>query len=1071
MSLNGLDDPAVIEAYQTALTEAGGWLLLKYVGRDEISLLGRGSGGVTEIRGIMEGYEENSPLYGFLQYRRRKVILRYMPEGMSRLLQARTTVQFQSFLDKFSPHDTVFALAAASELTESALSSACLLHAASGSMPSSTSSLRHRRLMEITEDAEENGINKEEASTQSDDTAAEKRSLYSQQSEATAVPPRIADGSPQADHTSPGSKADEGHRRPSVASEHHSERSLPQRHLLEQLSEHNYEPRQSSQSTRPSFQDLDSGLYRPKVKLGPRPSMDVNGRPRTAGTLSRERDTRPVAALPAGVRPSSVRRTNAPRPKSQPGSTSMLSTSAHGGVPAVPPLLVPPPSLNIARPQLSPGARSLTGSTSSGIAPEKERLMKALELRKKQMEKRAQDKKKEKPQDPKINSVFDATEDKENIDTMQVKELQSHEKQPAESDSLPRKEPLSESGHVTSLSEKEPQTVTKPASPSTSNPDSAVDIVVGRAEDGQPSNPTTPVPPATSSLVADESHLATPQATKDVDTTEETPKPTATGLGLLVTDDHISGGVNGSETPKTEVSESSTGGDQSSTPTPDAIPPSQAASSVDDDASQTTDSEVPGPKIKKKDLLHPIHVVSAQEFSDDDNLLSDDSFMEELKSATVQEAQPISVGKSSPAAPMVSPNRLALDAPRAVSNPSALGQTSSDIQALPVGRSISSSYFENNQPPPQVLVAKKVNVSSGISKRIKALEKFSNSGGPTTVQPVGPAHSTSAFEKFRKRASFSVAGHSPASTTTSTPHTKSPAYLTPSPSPEPTKAHTLSQSSPPNASRGKPPSVSVTARIVRDPSVPPADPAADPSEPSALNLQRSPLIVESEATDSTRPSSPLQVPAADGKSEERRMSVSSVSSRGDSNAVAATRSASVASASSRVTPDTGSSPDSKKESRTSRLMRRMSSMTSNSRKSVMNALSPPLKEEAQGPPKKDDDLPPVPPQVVDIGEVNVQFPDTLLWKRRFMRIDEQGYLVLTPGNVDSSTRNIIKRYHLSEFNKPYLPDQDIQELPNSIVLDFRNGSSLQCACESRQGQVAVLQTLADAHSAYQNSSA
>lgn len=62
-------------------------LLLKYVGRDEISLLGRGSGGVTEIRGIMEGYEENSPLYGFLQYRRRKVILRYMPEGMSRLLQ------------------------------------------------------------------------------------------------------------------------------------------------------------------------------------------------------------------------------------------------------------------------------------------------------------------------------------------------------------------------------------------------------------------------------------------------------------------------------------------------------------------------------------------------------------------------------------------------------------------------------------------------------------------------------------------------------------------------------------------------------------------------------------------------------------------------------------------------------------------------------------------------------------------------------------------------------------------------------------------------------------------------
>jgi hypothetical protein len=30
-------------------------------------------------------------------------------------------------------------------------------------------------------------------------------------------------------------------------------------------------------------------------------------------------------------------------------------------------------------------------------------------------------------------------------------------------------------------------------------------------------------------------------------------------------------------------------------------------------------------------------------FSDDDNLLSDDSFMEELTSATVQEARPVSV--------------------------------------------------------------------------------------------------------------------------------------------------------------------------------------------------------------------------------------------------------------------------------------------------------------------------------------------------------------------------------------------------------------------------------------------
>lgn len=61
--------------------------LLKYVSRDVVALLGRGSGGVAEIRVTIDDYGEPSPLYGFLQYRRRKVILRYVPEGISRLLQ------------------------------------------------------------------------------------------------------------------------------------------------------------------------------------------------------------------------------------------------------------------------------------------------------------------------------------------------------------------------------------------------------------------------------------------------------------------------------------------------------------------------------------------------------------------------------------------------------------------------------------------------------------------------------------------------------------------------------------------------------------------------------------------------------------------------------------------------------------------------------------------------------------------------------------------------------------------------------------------------------------------------
>ncbi|KAI7583997.1 hypothetical protein KC343_g19887, partial [Hortaea werneckii] len=87
MSLNGLDTPAVQEAYQQAVTEAGGWFLLRYTSRDSVELLGRGRGGVHEARVCIAKYDEQSPLYGLIVYRRRKFLIKYIPEGTSRLLQ------------------------------------------------------------------------------------------------------------------------------------------------------------------------------------------------------------------------------------------------------------------------------------------------------------------------------------------------------------------------------------------------------------------------------------------------------------------------------------------------------------------------------------------------------------------------------------------------------------------------------------------------------------------------------------------------------------------------------------------------------------------------------------------------------------------------------------------------------------------------------------------------------------------------------------------------------------------------------------------------------------------------
>ena len=63
--------------------------LLKYTSRDTVTLLRRGTGGVVETRRAIEQYGEQSPLYGLIQYRRKKFILKYVPEGISRLLQGR----------------------------------------------------------------------------------------------------------------------------------------------------------------------------------------------------------------------------------------------------------------------------------------------------------------------------------------------------------------------------------------------------------------------------------------------------------------------------------------------------------------------------------------------------------------------------------------------------------------------------------------------------------------------------------------------------------------------------------------------------------------------------------------------------------------------------------------------------------------------------------------------------------------------------------------------------------------------------------------------------------------------
>src|SRR5436305_190589 len=63
--------------------------LLKYVSRDEVEVQRHGKGGIVELREAIKQYTEISPLFGYIRYRRRNVLIKYVPEDVSRLVQGK----------------------------------------------------------------------------------------------------------------------------------------------------------------------------------------------------------------------------------------------------------------------------------------------------------------------------------------------------------------------------------------------------------------------------------------------------------------------------------------------------------------------------------------------------------------------------------------------------------------------------------------------------------------------------------------------------------------------------------------------------------------------------------------------------------------------------------------------------------------------------------------------------------------------------------------------------------------------------------------------------------------------
>lgn len=488
-----------------------------------------------------------------------------------------------------------------------------------------------------------------------------------------------------------------------------------------------------------------------------------------------------------------------------------------------------------------------------------------------------------------------------------------------------------------------------------------------------------------------------------------------------------------------------------STTTVESLTPDLAPLSASTDASQGEK------RLKRRGIAASLKRTSSPDQSEE-QFLSDDSFMEELKTAAVQEAKPISVSKS-PIKPVFSRNgseQRSTDKPkplRTVSSPLADRGTEDSPPALPTPSSIrsfsaSATPWANIQPN-QTAAAKKTGVSSSISQRIKALEQLSNRPTSPTLQSTPQATFISISDRknsLRSPPASPELGNSSSQPTSNLPSPSIPPPTTTSP--------VLSGFPQP-----RPESISVTATIIRDPN------NKSPEKPVDLGtrmppLHQSPLLVEHQSMISSPPPlSPLQPPQPQyvrtnsSRSGDTSKQLSPKMSRRESFAswrsgssrngsdLDLPRSTSEKSFNSAIAMEGGR--EEKKDSRGKRFLKRMSNITTGSKRGYGSALSPVRKEasimEHQEP------IESALSSAVDLGDMNIQFPDTLLWKLRHMVIDGSGSLVLSPASTERNPKILTKRFPLAEFRAPYLPDQDRQELPHSeSILDNTDRRSLIC---------------------------
>lgn len=468
---------------------------------------------------------------------------------------------------------------------------------------------------------------------------------------------------------------------------------------------------------------------------------------------------------------------------------------------------------------------------------------------------------------------------------------------------------------------------------------------------------------------------------------------------------------------------------------------------------------------RRRGLVEPLHIQMPS--GNPDDFMSDDDFLEELHSATVQEARPIFVAHQ--------PSMEDISAVRSVSISRNLSGRQSNAEHLSPQSSpalLSTSPSEKSDSTWQA----PRKVSSGISRRIQALNEVSTreanaSGSNAPLGPLSPDSASNTFHKGRgpRRAP------SPAARPVSFRRLSKTGGTGHLPVAAPSVEHppTWSVQRDPLTSRN---SVSVTARIIR----PRTEPDQEQLMESELTINRdrnqtNPNLppIDTGAAQNSNASSPALSPTSRGPADARGLHSEQghPSRRGRPVTSPATPEMvdfpapphqSISSASIN---DENSTP--KMGTRTSRFFKRVSAFSGpkkrRSEQSVMETASVVSLESGTGTKTNrtsvathQSDTPPA----VLVGDLNVQFPDSLLWKRRIVTINDQGQLQFAIAQAMEIHKGVaLKTFPLQHFNTPYAPDLDRQELANSVMLELQDGTTLQLACEDAMTQRQVLHLL------------